>query len=523
MDIPFSVIGLAVLLAWLIYRYVVYPSFVSPLAKLPSAHPLCAFSRTWFQRQRDQMRELKTLYAAHERCGPVVRLGPDEVSVVSEDGLKQVYVAGLDKAVWYQQTFYNYGVQNLVSTLDHKTHSTVRRMIAPLYTKSYLQRSPDMDQLSKRIIFDRLLPTLEDYGQQKQEADVMKLFEWTGVDFITAYIWGTANSTNFLEDKVSRERYFGEWDKARGSPDLQDKPITDNLYMEMSKAAIAFSKEKKTGVGSWPLVIAKMYEEMSSKSKEWHMSETEIVTRCASEMVDHVIATQETNTITWTYILYRLSQHPELQDKLRRELHTLHPGFNSDSKTLPSPANIDNLPLLNAIVIETLRLHAANPARMQRVVPAGGLRLHGYYIPSGTTISTNAYCLHRNKEAFPDAFEWVPQRWLSPNGDGTERGHGVGTDAMRRWFWAFGSGPRMCIGQNFAIQGRPADPPSSNEFANEGQSSSLSSQPFTRNTPPASWTTKASSSLTRTIQGQSATNSSCSSTLWWTQRLQPPS
>lgn len=459
MDTSFGALGLVLLLGWLVYRYIVYPSLVSPLAKLPSAHPSCAFSRFWFQRQCTQMRELKTLCATHKRHGPIVRLGPEEVSVVSEDGLKAVYVAGLDKAVWYQQTFYNYGVQNLVSTLDHKTHSTVRRMIAPLYTKSYLQRSPDMDQLSKRIIFDRLLPTLEDYGRRGQEVDVMKLFEWTGVDFITAYIWGTANSTDFLADKASRERYFGEWDKARGSPDLHDKPITDTLYMEMSKAAIASTEEKKTGGGTRPLVITKMYEEMSSKASEWRMSEAEILTRCASEMVDHVIATQETNTITWTYILYRLSQHPELQDRLHQELHALHPSITPEAKSLPSPATIDSLPFLNAIVVETLRLHAANPARMRRVVSAAGLDLHAYYIPAGTTISTNAYCLHRNEDAFPDAFAWTPQRWLASPGDGAERGPGVGTEAMRRWFWAFGSGPRMCIGQNFALQGQTAPPP----------------------------------------------------------------
>ena len=454
MEVQLSVLGLAVL--WLIYKFVVFPSFLSPLAKLPAAHASCAFSSRWFERQRAQMKELKTLYAVHQRHGPIVRLGPDQVSVVSEEGIKQVYVAGLDKGVWYQQTFYNYGVQNLVCTLDHRTHSRVRRLIAGLYTKSYLQRSPDMDKLSKRIIFDRFLPKLQDRVQQRQEVDVMKLFEWTGVDFITGYIFGTANSTDFLQDKASRDRYFGEWDKARGSPDLKEKPITESLYMNMCRAAISSPKDSETRNGTQPLVASKMYDEMSYKAKEWNMSEIEVTTRCASEMVDHVIATQETNTITWTYILYRLSQHPDLQQKLRSELRTLQPivMLSATNKTLPSPADIDSLPLLNAVVYETLRLHAANPARMPRVVPAAGLDLHGYYVPAGTTISTNAYCLHRNEEAFPEPFEWIPQRWLPTNDDNAGKGHEIGTDVMRKWFWAFGSGPRMCIGQNFATQGK---------------------------------------------------------------------
>ena len=462
MEVPSSVLGLAVIFASLIYKFVVFPSFVSPLAKLPTAHPSCAFSSRWFERQLAQMRELKTLYATHEKLGPIVRLGPHQVSVVSEEGIKQIYGAGLDKGVWYRQIFYNYGVQNLVCTLDHKTHSVVRRMIAGLYTKSYLQRSPDMDQLSRRIVFGRFLPKLKDYGQQRQDVDVMKFFEWTGVDFITGYIFGTATSTDFLQDKASRDRYFGEWEKARGSLGPKEKPITEDLYMNMSRAVISSPKDGKTSNGTQPLVISKMYDEMSSRAKEWNMSESEVMARCASEMVDHVIATQETNTITWTYMLYRLSLHPELQHELRSELRTLQPNVVLDNKTLPSPAEIDSLLLLNAIVSETLRLHAANPARMQRVVPTAGLDLHGYYIPAGTTISTNAYCLHRNEEVFPDPFEWVPQRWVSTSGDNAEKGYGIGTDAMRKWFWAFGSGPRMCIGQNFAIQGELGNLTSSN-------------------------------------------------------------
>ena len=118
----FGGLGLTLLLAGLLYRYILFPAFPSPLAKLPLAHPLCAISATWLWCQSARGRELRSLYTAHKRHGPIVRLAPSEVSVVSQEGLRQVYVRGLDKDVWYQQAFYNYGVQNLVSTLDHKTH-----------------------------------------------------------------------------------------------------------------------------------------------------------------------------------------------------------------------------------------------------------------------------------------------------------------------------------------------------------------------------------------------------------------
>ena len=220
--------------------------------------------------------------------------------------------------------------------------------------------------------------------------------------------------------------------------------------MRMCKAAVS----TPDAGGTQPLVVAKMYAEMSAHAEKVGVPSEDVMERCASEMLDHVIATQETQAISWTYILHRLSSNPQIQDELRVELQTLHPlvGSSDDRKTLPSPADLDKLPLLEALILETLRLHAANPARMQRIVPPECLTLHGHQIPGGTTVSTNAYCLHRNSEVFPEPFEWKPERWLAAKGD--REAEKAAVDEKRRWFWAFGSGPRMCIGQHFAVQGQ---------------------------------------------------------------------
>ena len=451
---PLHVFGLLVISAWLAYRSLVASAYSLRSFKLPAAHWSCHLSTRWFDRKCTTVGELKTLYAVHARLGPIVRLGSNEVSVVSQEGLKTIYAGGLDKSDWYEQTFRVYGVQNLVCTLDHKTHSAVRKMIAGLYTKSYLQHSEDLARLSKRIISDRLLSNLSRCGQVAQGMDVVKLFECVGVDFITGHIFGNTAGTDFLGDQVSQDRYFGEWNKLRESPHLTDKPVTESLYMGMCEAAISSSKESMAGQESRPNVVAKMYKEMSSKAQHWNMTEGEVITRCASEMVDHIIATQETNTITWTYILYRLSQRPELQRMLRAELSTLRRDttHHDDNEALPSPASIETLPLLNATVLETLRLHAANPARMRRVVSSAGLHLHGYFIPPGTIISSNAYCLHRNEDVFSKPLDWLPERWLSASKIEVGEVGASGACALRKWFWAFGSGPRGCIGQHFALQ-----------------------------------------------------------------------
>ncbi|KAK5732598.1 hypothetical protein LTR17_010413 [Elasticomyces elasticus] len=434
------IFGISITLIWLIYKRVITPAFLSPLSKLPAAHWSSHLSPRWFDRQCATAGELKTLYATHQRLGPIVRIGPNEVSVVSEEGLKKVYTAGLDKSNWYD-SFRVYGVQNLVCTLDHKTHSAVRKTIAGLYTKSYLQHSRALDGLSRRVVVDGLLPSISRDGCGVQGMDVVKLFECVGVDFISGYVFGATVGTDFLNDQYGRDRYFGEWERLRETPSLTEQPIMEALFMNMCKAAVPSGDES---------VAAKMHQDLSSKALQWDLSEEEVMNRCASEMVDHIIATQETNTVTLTYILYRLSQYPELQEQLRDELRASNSIIaHGGSLNLPPPARIDTLPLLHAIITETLRLHAANPARMRRVSPPAGVDLHGVFIPRDTIISTNAYCLHRNPDVFPRPFAWLPERWLAPPNGKTDAS---GTPTTRRWFWAFGSGSRGCVGQNFALQ-----------------------------------------------------------------------
>lgn len=77
-----SICGAAILAGIAIYNYIVLPTFRSPPSKIPNAHPLCSVTFWWFSRQRTKKRELRTLYHAHQKHGPIVRLGPNEVTIV---------------------------------------------------------------------------------------------------------------------------------------------------------------------------------------------------------------------------------------------------------------------------------------------------------------------------------------------------------------------------------------------------------------------------------------------------------
>jgi len=92
----------------LVYQYIIFPSFLSPLSHMPNAHWSSPYSRIWILSVRWNNRENKTLHAIHRRLGPVIRLGPNELSISNTDSLRNVYQGGFDKPIWYS-VFDNYG------------------------------------------------------------------------------------------------------------------------------------------------------------------------------------------------------------------------------------------------------------------------------------------------------------------------------------------------------------------------------------------------------------------------------
>lgn len=461
----FLVLSATALLLLLIYHYVVFPAFFSPLSRIPNAHFTSPIVPTWIWWKRRAGAEVRSIFSAHQKLGPIVRLGPKELSVASQDGLRQIYLGGFDKDRWYIDAFQNYETPNLVSMLQHKPHSIQKRMLSHVYSKSYLQNSADMRTLSGTLLVERLLPVLHSAAENDTPVNVLELAQATGMDFMSAYLFGTANSTDFIRDVPARQEYLSFYrTKARGLPgkDKATRAI-ESRCLSMCQSAESWVRDSYERPSTpTPSTNPVVYSKLSSSLTKSPAQATKPTTvAVASEMFDHLLAGHETSGITLTYLMYELSGRPELQSSLRTELLTLSPSliYPSVSQStlmerqprkwdLPHPNQIDTLPLLNAIVYETLRLYTATPGPQPRVTPAG-TTIEGFpNIPAGVRISTSAYCMHRNEEAFPDASAFKPERWMQ----GEKKGSG-GTEEMRRWFWAFGSGGRMCLGSNFALQG----------------------------------------------------------------------
>ncbi|TEY87498.1 hypothetical protein BOTCAL_0001g00240 [Botryotinia calthae] len=162
------------------------------------------------------------------------------------------------------------------------------------------------------------------------------------------------------------------------------------------------------------------------RSDEDGLSDSDIVNNAMAFM----IAGSDTTANTMTYLTWAVCKHPEIKKALVEELSTLPSNFVD--------TDLHSLPLLNNVIEETLRLYCAAPSALPRVVLEEGVEFNGYALPRGTTVSTQAYTLHRNVEYFPDPESFEPSRWNAT------------TREMKDTYMPFGGGSRVCLGQHLA-------------------------------------------------------------------------
>ncbi|KAF3023146.1 hypothetical protein E8E14_013939 [Neopestalotiopsis sp. 37M] len=166
---------------------------------------------------------------------------------------------------------------------------------------------------------------------------------------------------------------------------------------------------------------------------------THILVACVQNMA----AGSDTVGNSLSAIIYYLLKTPSCLQRLREEIDRLQaPGkFPKTNVTFKST---QDMPYLQAVIKEALRLHPAAALPLERVVPEGGATITGRFFPEGTIVAINPWVEHRNPAVFGnDADEFRPERWLTEDADKLA--------IMNRHWMPFGLGTRTCIGRHIAM------------------------------------------------------------------------
>ncbi|GAB5591016.1 Cytochrome P450 4V2 [Umbelopsis nana] len=175
-----------------------------------------------------------------------------------------------------------------------------------------------------------------------------------------------------------------------------------------------------------------------------------------AQVMTFLAAGHETTSVTVTWALHELSQHQDLQDQLREEVKSVFSSITYDHSLFADPLSVDeselsdanipsydeinNLPFLNNVVKEILRL--IPPVPMTNRTVERDIVIGGHLIPKGSTVFIPPAVTQRMKSIWgEDALEFRPSRWDEP----------LAQAAGPYTYMPFLAGGRQCIGNRFAL------------------------------------------------------------------------
>ena len=391
----------------------------------------------------------------------MVLIAPNEVSVASLDGLKKIYSGRRYKRPeWFVETLLNFnGTKNLVTMSDTNEHARRKKAMLQILSKSFVVRSPDFQKLAAVILYDRFLPVVEAAADAKQSIDVLALLRSVSVEIGCAYEVGLHNGIDITRQgrEAARQEYidhaYNKMQEKNGH--LASKKWLEDQMLDMcAKADVELKGKASETIKDVDHTFPLAYSHLDAATAADYptLSTAERIRLVASELLDNIEASREGNGIILTYAMHNLSLQPSLQRELRRELELLSQSIQEAREakafSVSSLQDIDRLPLLDAIVKETMRLHPPTPGPQRRIVPPGGVTVDGFFVPADTIIGTSQRTIHRNGEVFPDPDAWKPERWMR-SVEEKEKGD---LDPSK-WWWGFGSGAMSCSGKDFALIG----------------------------------------------------------------------
>lgn len=145
------------------------------------------------------------------------------------------------------------------------------------------------------------------------------------------------------------------------------------------------------------------------------------------------LAGHETTALTMSWTWYLLAQHPEVEAKLMTEIESVLGGRT------PTVADLPALKYADQVIKEAMRLYPPAYAMGRQALQE--FELGGYRIPAKAQIFFFQYVTHRDPRYFAEPEKFQPERWT--------------TDFVKQLpryaYFPFGGGPRLCIGNSFAM------------------------------------------------------------------------
>ena len=366
----------------------------------------------------------------------------------------------------YYDAFVGLGnIRGLFNTRERGEHTRKRKIVSNTFSpKSVGQFEPYVDQNVEQFVkqWDRISSTKD--GSGYAEMDALHWFNYLAFDVIGDLAFGTpfgmlekgADIAEIRDSPSAPPKYApavevlnrrGEVSAAIGCmpwlrPYAQYFPdpfFTKGVQAIKDLAGIAIARvknrldEAEKGDITRKDLLARLMEGKDENGGPMGRGEL------TSEALTQLIAGSDTTSNSMCSLLYHVLSTPGVIEKLQQELD----DHLREDIAIPEYEQIKDLPYLDQVIKETLRIHSTSSLGLPRVIPPHnpGIELNGHFFPSGTVLSVPAYTIHHSTEiwgANADSFD--PERFSK------ERL----TERQKHAFVPFSHGPRACVGQNLA-------------------------------------------------------------------------
>jgi cytochrome P450 len=182
------------------------------------------------------------------------------------------------------------------------------------------------------------------------------------------------------------------------------------------------------------------------KSKE---ADDAFVENALAHLKIFLLAGHDTTGTTLCWVYYRLHRNPRVAQKVRAELNSVFGtkvSLTAD-QIREDPSLLNRLTYTSAVLKETLRMYPP-VASVRGGSPDFFLihpETHQKYPTDGFMMLSSSHSVHRNEDYWPQPDEFIPERWISENGDP------VNPVSNKSAYRPFELGPRNCIGQELAL------------------------------------------------------------------------
>ncbi|KAL1603567.1 hypothetical protein SLS60_005155 [Paraconiothyrium brasiliense] len=420
--------------------------------------PLAAkFSNLWLLYQARRGRRYLAVHNAHKKYGTLVRIAPNHVSIADAEAIPVIYGHGNG---FLKSDYYDAFVsirRGLFNTRDRAEHTRKRKTVSHTFS------AKSVGQFEQYIHHN--LEELQRQWDQRADAekggyykmDALNWFNYLAFDVIGDLAFGApfgmlekgADVAEVRKSPDAPPTYApaievlnrrGEVSGTLGClPQLKPyaKYLPDPFFTQgiaavenLAGIAIARVNERLSNPSDRVDLLARLMEGRDETGAKLGNQEL------TAEALTQLIAGSDTTSNTSCALLYHCLTHPAVVAKLQAELDAALPDIDQ----VPNFSQVRDLPYLDAVIKETMRIHSTSSLGLPRVVPPGaGITIADAHFPQGTVLSVPAYTIHHSTAIWgPDADEFRPERWENV------------TEQQKNAFIPFSYGPRACVGRNVA-------------------------------------------------------------------------